>query len=86
MAKKKPKSEETESSRTNKKGTQNPKLGRKEYKAELARLQAELVKLLEWVVRNQIRVIVVFEGRGKSGNSYPRGLYRPRHSLLARHS
>ncbi len=44
-----------------------PKLGRKEYETELARLQAELVKLQEWVVKNKIRVIIIFEGRDAAG-------------------
>jgi len=37
------------------------------YDAELARLQEELVKLQYWVVENELRVAVVFEGRGTAG-------------------
>src|SRR5579884_1254304 len=43
------------------------KLGRKLYKRELARLQGELVRLQEWVVRDGTRVCVVFEGRDAAG-------------------
>jgi len=37
------------------------------YRAELLRLQAELVKLQEWVRAESARVIVVFEGRDAAG-------------------
>ncbi len=43
------------------------KLKRKEYEAELERLQIELVKLQEWVVEKGLRVVVVFEGRDAAG-------------------
>jgi polyphosphate kinase 2 len=43
------------------------KLGRKRYEKELARLQGELVRLQEWVVREGIKVCVVFEGRDTAG-------------------
>ena len=43
------------------------KLGRKRYEKELARLQGELVRLQEWVVRERIKVCVVFEGRDTAG-------------------
>jgi len=43
------------------------KLGRKEYERELARLQAELVRLQEWVVSEGLKVCVVFEGRDTAG-------------------
>src|ERR1700739_302427 len=42
-------------------------LGRKEYEAELRRLQGELCKLQEWVKYRGLRVIVVFEGRDAAG-------------------
>jgi polyphosphate kinase 2 (PPK2 family) len=48
------------------------KLGRKRYNKELARLQGELVRLQEWVVREGLKVCIVFEGRdtaGKAGSS-----------------
>jgi len=43
------------------------KLGRKRYEKELARLQGELVRLQEWVVREGVKVCVVFEGRDTAG-------------------
>jgi polyphosphate kinase 2 len=43
------------------------KLGRKRYNTELARLQGELVRLQEWVVREGLKVCIVFEGRDTAG-------------------
>jgi polyphosphate kinase 2 len=43
------------------------KLSRREYAAELARLEVELVKLQEWIVREGLRVVVIFEGRDAAG-------------------
>ena len=43
------------------------KLKRKEYEQELARLHGELVKLQQWVVRQGLKVCVVFEGRDGAG-------------------
>jgi polyphosphate kinase len=43
------------------------KLGRKKYEKELARLQGEWVRLQEWVVREGIKVCIVFEGRDTAG-------------------
>ena len=43
------------------------KLGRKRYEKDLARLQGELVRLQEWVVREGIKVCIVFEGRDTAG-------------------
>jgi polyphosphate kinase 2 len=37
------------------------------YFKELFRLQRELVKLQDWVVQNQLKVIVIFEGRDAAG-------------------
>ena len=37
------------------------------YQAELLRLQAELVKLQEWVRTEGARLVVVFEGRDAAG-------------------
>jgi len=37
------------------------------YRAELLRLQAELVKLQEWVRAERARLIIVFEGRDAAG-------------------
>jgi polyphosphate kinase len=43
------------------------KLRRKRYEQELARLQGELVRLQEWVVREGLKVCIVFEGRDTAG-------------------
>jgi polyphosphate kinase len=40
---------------------------RKLYERELLRLQAELVKLQEWVRAEQARLVVIFEGRDAAG-------------------
>jgi polyphosphate kinase len=44
-----------------------PRLPRKPYAKELFRLQAELVKLQEWVRAEGVRLVVVFEGRDAAG-------------------
>jgi polyphosphate kinase len=51
----------------NKDAEQVKKLGRKRYERELARLQGELVRLQEWVVREGLKVCIVFEGRDTAG-------------------
>jgi len=43
------------------------RLKRKEYEAELRKLQTELCGLQEWVKAKGLRVIVVFEGRDAAG-------------------
>jgi len=43
------------------------KIGRKEYFSSLLKLQLELVKLQEWVVANQVKIAVLFEGRDAAG-------------------
>jgi polyphosphate kinase len=43
------------------------KLRRNDYERELAKLHAELVKLQLWVVKNGLKVCVVFEGRDGAG-------------------
>jgi polyphosphate kinase len=43
------------------------KLGKKEYEAELFKLQVELVKLQEWVKKTKARIVIVFEGRDAAG-------------------
>jgi polyphosphate kinase len=42
---------------------ENAKLMRKEYEGELRKLQVEFCKLQDWVKREGLRMIVVFEGR-----------------------
>jgi polyphosphate kinase 2 len=49
------------------KATDRPKLKRKFYEEELARLQVELVKLQEWIRQEGTRVVVLFEGRDAAG-------------------
>ena len=44
-----------------------PKLDKKEYEAELFKLQIELVKLQEWVKKSGARVVILFEGRDAAG-------------------
>jgi polyphosphate kinase 2 len=44
-----------------------PKLKRKDYEKELAKLQIELVKLQAWVKHTNARIVVVFEGRDAAG-------------------
>jgi polyphosphate kinase len=44
-----------------------PELKRKEYEAELRKLQVELCKLQDWVKFKGLRVILVFEGRDGAG-------------------
>ena len=44
-----------------------PKLPKKLYEGELARLQIELVKLQEWIKAEGVKVVVVFEGRDAAG-------------------
>ncbi len=42
-------------------------MDRRKYFAELLHLQAELVKLQDWVVHKQLKVVVLFEGRDAAG-------------------
>ena len=43
------------------------KLSRKEYEKALGRLHIELVKLQEWIKKEKLRVVVLFEGRDAAG-------------------
>ncbi len=68
MAKKK----KTGSTPTKKSAKSTPKdtkrkLKSKVYEAELAKLQIELVKLQEWIKRQGLKVVVIFEGRDAAG-------------------
>ena len=49
------------------KDTKQARLGKKLYFQELERLQLELVKLHEWVKAQDLRVVVLFEGRDAAG-------------------
>ena len=42
-------------------------LGRKQYEGEKYQLQIELLKLQEWVIKNNKRIAIVFEGRDSAG-------------------
>jgi len=44
-----------------------PRLARGAYLKELFRLQGELVKLQDWVVKDKLKVVVIFEGRDAAG-------------------
>jgi polyphosphate kinase 2 len=46
---------------------QHDPLDRALYFKELFRLQSELVKLQDWVVKNKLKVVVLFEGRDSAG-------------------
>ena len=43
------------------------KLDSKKYKKELKNLQVELIKLQEWIKQDQLKVVVLFEGRDAAG-------------------
>ena len=47
--------------------TKKGKIRNKDYEAELARLQIELVKLQEWISYKGLKVVVIFEGRDAAG-------------------
>ena len=48
-------------------GKPRKKLSKKVYNRELKRLQLELVKLQEWVLKTELKVVVIFEGRDAAG-------------------
>ena len=48
-------------------GDSKSQIPRNVYFKELFRLQAELVKLQDWVVENKMKVAVLFEGRDSAG-------------------
>jgi polyphosphate kinase 2 len=47
--------------------TDAERLARRQYFQELFRLQGELVKLQDWVVRSRHKVVILFEGRDAAG-------------------
>jgi polyphosphate kinase 2 len=47
--------------------TSKGRLKREFYEHELERLQGELVKLQYWVDKQDLRVLIIFEGRGSAG-------------------
>lgn len=52
---------------TEKKLPPKPKMSKKVYEKELARLQIELVKLQEFIKNKGLKVVVIFEGRDAAG-------------------
>lgn len=54
-------------SKTKKEKSSRKKLSNTAYKAELERLQVELVKMQEWVKHAGLKVVVIFEGRDAAG-------------------
>jgi polyphosphate kinase 2 len=48
-------------------GVKSAKLKNKEFEAQLAKLQVELVKVQLWVQHKGLRVVVIFEGRDAAG-------------------
>jgi polyphosphate kinase len=56
-----------QAARTKAKAGGPQRLPRKLYETELYRLQAELVKVQEWVRTEHARVVVIFEGRDAAG-------------------
>ncbi len=42
-------------------------ISKKDYEKEISKLQTELVKFQEWVRHNNLKVVVVFEGRDAAG-------------------
>ncbi len=54
-------------SKSESKPTSGKKLSKKDYKKELKKLQIELVKLQEWIKQEQLKVVVIFEGRDAAG-------------------
>jgi polyphosphate kinase 2 len=58
---------EAKAAKNRKRGEQPQRLARAVYEKELARLQAQLVELQEWVRVEGSRVVVVFEGRDAAG-------------------
>jgi polyphosphate kinase 2 len=49
------------------KRTHPPTIGRIEYLRNLLRLQAELIKLQDWVLHTRAKIVVIFEGRDAAG-------------------
>ena len=47
--------------------TERGRLKKRLYESELERLQEEFVKLQHWVVQENLRVLIIFEGRGSAG-------------------
>jgi polyphosphate kinase 2 len=59
--------EAAKKARSNGEAKKTTRLPRAVYEAELKRLQAELVKMQEWVRSEGARIVVIFEGRDAAG-------------------
>ncbi|HEY4462451.1 MAG TPA: polyphosphate kinase 2 [Streptosporangiaceae bacterium] len=59
--------EAAKKARSNGEAKKTARLPRAVYEAELNRLQAELVKMQEWVRSEGARIVVIFEGRDAAG-------------------
>jgi polyphosphate kinase 2 (PPK2 family) len=67
-SKKDKKSKSTLDSDTKRSGVNSlSKIGKKEYEAQIFKLQVELVKLQEWVKATNARIVIIFEGRDAAG-------------------
>jgi len=64
---KKRKTSKTDSKKTTAPELKTKKIDNKNYQAELKKLQIELVKLQEWIKHEELKVIVLFEGRDAAG-------------------
>jgi polyphosphate kinase len=67
MSGKDAKGKQDKKGKKDKKDNKDGRLPKKTYERELLRLQAELVKLQEWVRFEGARLVVVFEGRDAAG-------------------
>src|SRR5579864_7007448 len=68
MSKKSKKSKSTLDCDTRRSGVDGQaKIGKKEYEAEIFKLQVELVKLQDWVKTTNARIVIIFEGRDAAG-------------------
>ena len=50
-----------------KRGKKKKQLTAEDYEKQLTLLQVELVKLQKWIVKKELKVVVLFEGRDAAG-------------------
>lgn len=74
MVKKKKSSKDQDNKELNKKfeskngnKSKSVELSKKQYEKELSKLQIELVKYQEWIKANQLKLVIIFEGRDAAG-------------------
>jgi polyphosphate kinase len=63
----KPRLKSSIDSASNRQQAETPRLKRKEFEKQLAKLQVELVKLQEWVKHEGLKIVIIFEGRDAAG-------------------